>query len=294
MSPNTIGALLMMASMACFTLNDSLLKLIGGTVPLFQLIFLRGLLTTILILATKGRLGPMHLDIVRRDWGFIALRCIGEIGAAYFFLSALMNMPLGNVSAILQVVPLTITLASALFLREAVGWRRMLAILIGFCGVMMIVKPGAEGFNIWSVYALISVLCVTVRDLATRQLSKTVPSMTVTLVTAASIAIAAGIASLTSPWVPVSGDLALMIAGASVFVLGGYFFSIQVMRTGDVSFVAPFRYTGLIWALVLGWFVFGDWPGWMTLTGAFIVVSMGIFTLYRERRLQRAEKMPRT
>lgn len=294
MSPNTIGALLMMASMACFTLNDSLLKLIGGTVPLFQLIFLRGLLTTILILATKGRLGPMHLDIVRRDWGFIALRCIGEIGAAYFFLSALMNMPLGNVSAILQVVPLTITLASALFLREAVGWRRMLAILIGFCGVMMIVKPGAEGFNIWSVYALISVLCVTVRDLATRQLSKTVPSMTVTLATAASIAIAAGIASLTSPWVPVSGDLALMIAGASVFVLGGYFFSIQVMRTGDVSFVAPFRYTGLIWALVLGWFVFGDWPGWMTLTGAFIVVSMGIFTLYRERRLQRAEKMPRT
>ena len=294
MSPNTIGALLMMASMACFTLNDSLLKLIGGTVPLFQLIFLRGLLTTILILATKGRLGPMHLDIVRRDWGFIALRCIGEIGAAYFFLSALMNMPLGNVSAILQVVPLTITLASALFLREAVGWRRMLAILIGFCGVMMIVKPGAEGFNIWSVYALISVLCVTVRDLATRQLSKGVPSMTVTLVTAASIAIAAGIASLTSPWVPVSGDLALMIAGASVFVLGGYFFSIQVMRTGDVSFVAPFRYTGLIWALVLGWFVFGDWPGWMTLTGAFIVVSMGIFTLYRERRLQRAEKMPRT
>lgn len=285
MSPNINGALLMMASMACFTLNDTLIKMTAGSVPLFQLIFLRGLLTTALILATKGHLGRMHLNIDRRDWGVIALRSGAEILAAYFFLSALLNMPLGNVTAILQVLPLSVTLVSALVLREAVGWRRMLAILIGFCGVMLIVKPGAAGFNIWSIYALIAVACVTVRDLATRQLSKGVPSMTVTLVTAGSITIAAGLASLTTPWVSVAGDVALMIAGASVFVLGGYFFSIQVMRVGDVSFVAPFRYTGLIWALLLGWFVFGDWPGWMTLTGAFIVVATGIFTLYRERKV---------
>jgi len=285
MSPNMAGALLMIASMACFTLNDTLIKLTDGAVPLFQLIFLRGLLTTALILGTKGRLGPMHLDIDRRDWAVIAVRSGAEIAAAYFFLSALFNMPLGNVTAILQVLPLSVTLASALVLREAVGWRRMLAILIGFCGVMLIVKPGADGFNIWSIYALIAVACVTVRDLATRQLSKGVPSMTVTLVTAGSITVAAGLASLTTPWMPVPGDVGLLIAGASVFVLGGYFFSIQVMRVGDVSFVAPFRYTGLIWALILGWFVFGDWPGWMTLLGAFIVVTTGIFTLYRERKV---------
>jgi S-adenosylmethionine uptake transporter len=285
MSPNMVGALLMMASMASFTLNDTLIKLTGGAVPLFQLIFLRGFLTTSLILITKGHLGPMHFNIRRRDLSFIALRCGAEIGAAYFFLSALLNMPLGNVTAILQVLPLSVTLASALVLREAVGWRRMLAIFIGFCGVMLIVKPGAAGFNIWSIYALIAVACVTLRDLATRQLSKGVPSMTVTLVTAGSITLAAGLASLSAPWVPITSDLALLIAGASVFVLGGYFFSIQVMRVGDVSFVAPFRYTGLIWALMLGWFIFGDWPGWMTLAGAFIVVATGIFTLYRERKV---------
>lgn len=287
MSPNMIGALLMMASMASFTLNDTLVKMTAGAVPLFQLIFLRGLLTTALILVTKGRLGPMHLNIDRRDWGVIAVRSGAEVVAAYFFLSALFNMPLGNVTAILQVLPLSVTLASALVLREAVGWRRMLAILIGFCGVMLIIKPGADGFNIWSIYALIAVACVTVRDLATRRLSKGVPSMTVTLVTAGSITIAAGLASLSAPWVPITSDIAVLIAGASVFVLGGYFFSVQVMRVGDVSFVAPFRYTGLIWALVLGWFVFGDWPGWMTLTGAFIVVATGIFTLYRERKVSR-------
>jgi S-adenosylmethionine uptake transporter len=285
MSPNTLGALLMIASMASFTVNDTLVKLTDGAVPLFQLIFLRGLLTTALILATAGRLGPIHLNIGMRDWGIIALRIIAEIGGTFFFLSALFNMPLGNVTAILQVIPLSVTLASALVLREAVGWRRTLAILIGFCGVLLIVKPGAAGFNIWSVYALIAVVCVTVRDLATRQLSRGVPSMTVTLVTAASITTAAGLASLGGSWVPVSVEIGLLIAGASVFILGGYFFSIQVMRVGDVSFVAPFRYTGLIWALVLGWFVFGDWPGWMTLTGAFIVVTTGIFTLYRERKV---------
>ena len=285
MSPNMIGALLMMASMASFTLNDTLVKLAAGAIPLFQLIFLRGLLTTSLILATKGRLGPLHVSIGRRDWGVIALRSVAEIASAYFFLSALFNMPLGNVTAILQVLPLSVTLASALVLREAVGWRRMLAILIGFFGVMLIVKPGAAGFNIWSIYALIAVACVTVRDLATRQLSKDVPSMTVTLVTAGSITLAAGLASLSAPWVAVTRDVALLISGASVFVLGGYFFSIQVMRVGNVSFVAPFRYIGLIWALLLGWFVFGDWPGWMTLTGAFIVVTTGIFTLYRERKI---------
>jgi len=162
------------------------------------------------------------------------------------------------------------------------------AILIGFVGVMLIVKPGAEGFNVWSVYALVAVFGVTVRDLATRQLSASVPSMTVTLVTALAVMLAAGLASLTEPWAALEPRTAMMITGSAVFVLGGYFFSIQVMRTGDVSFTAPFRYTGLVWALVLGWFVFGDWPGWLTLMGAAIVVGTGIFTFYRERKLASA------
>ena len=288
MSPNMLGALMMMVSMACFTLNDALLKLVSGSVPLFQLIFLRSAVTSLLIVGTQGHLGPMHFNIGRRDWFFITLRAGTEVVIAYFFLSALVNMPLANVTAILQVVPLAVTLASAVVLREAVGWRRMGAILIGFVGVMLIVKPGAEGFNVWSVYALVAVFGVTVRDLATRQLSASVPSMTVTLVTALAVMLAAGLASLTEPWAALEPRTAMMITGSAVFVLGGYFFSIQVMRTGDVSFTAPFRYTGLVWALVLGWFVFGDWPGWLTLMGAAIVVGTGIFTFYRERKLASA------
>ncbi|NUH65605.1 DMT family transporter [Sulfitobacter sp. S0837] len=286
MSPNTIGALLMIASMACFTFNDTMLKATDGAIPLFQLLFLRGAITSILILALSRHLGRVTWQLPRRDWQVIGLRSVAEVAAAYFFLSALFSMPLANVTAILQVVPLSVTLASALVLRETVGWRRLSAIAVGFCGVLLIVKPGAEGFNIWSIYVLIAVLCVTVRDLSTRALSPAVPSMTVTLITALSVMTAAGLASLSAPWAPVTVDLALLIGGSAVFVLGGYFFSIQVMRVGDVSFIAPFRYTGLLWALLLGWLVFGDWPGTLTLIGAAIVVATGIFTLYRERKVK--------
>lgn len=285
MSPNMIGAFLMMASMACFTLNDTLIKLSGAQVPLFQLIFLRSMITCALILVTRGYLGALHLRIARRDWTLIAVRAGTEVIIAYFFINALLHMPLANVTAILQVVPLAVTLASALVLREAVGWRRFLAIGIGFIGVLMIVKPGAAGFNSWSMYALVAVLAVTVRDLATRRLSPTVPSMTVTLMTALAVMGAAGVAALTEPWVAIAPQTGGMIALAALCVLGGYHFSVQVMRTGDVAFTAPFRYTGLIWAFLLGWFVFGEWPDLVTLLGAAIIAATGLFTFYREQQL---------
>ncbi|WP_298858285.1 DMT family transporter [uncultured Sulfitobacter sp.] len=288
MSPNTTGALMMMASMAAFVMNDTFLKLTGGAVPLFQLIFLRGILATLLIFALAYQLGALQFSVARRDKGLIALRGLTEIITAYFFLSALFNMPLGNLNAIMQVVPLTVTLGSALFYREVVGWRRMLAIGIGLFGVMLIIRPGAEGFNVWSLYALAAVVCVTARDLITRRLSAGVPGMTVTLGTTVAVMCAAGLASLTQDWAPVSGQSALFICGSAVFVLTGYFFSIQVMRTGDVSFSAPFRYTGLIGAMIIGFLIFDEVPKPLTFFGAAIVMGTGLFTFYRERKLSRA------
>lgn len=287
MSPNLRGALFMMATMACFTFNDTLVKMTEGAVPLFQLIFLRGVLTSLLIVGARGRLGKMHFDITRRDWALIGLRSCAEVTATFLFLSALFNMPLGNATAILQALPLTVTLASAVVLGEAVGWRRMTAIAIGFVGVLLIVKPGAAGFTIWSLYAVGAVCCVTVRDLVTRELSPEVPSISVTLISAMTVMAGAGIVSAFQPWAPVTGADGLLIAGAAIFILGGYYFSIRVMRVGDVSFVAPFRYTGLVCALILGWLVFDEWPDNWTLLGAAIVVGTGAFTLYRERQVSR-------
>jgi len=285
MSPNTTGALLMMASMAAFTLNDALLKLTDGGVPLSQLLFLRGVLSTVLIYALARALGSLDFRVARRDWSLIAVRAGAEVGAAYFFVTALLNMPLANVTAVLQALPLTVAVGAALVFREPLGWRRMSAILIGFMGMLLIVRPGPDGFSLWSGYALLAVICVTVRDLATRRLSPDVPSLTVTLASSVAVTLSFGLASTVTAWAPITVPLGGLIAGASVFIIGGYFFSIRAMRVGEISFIAPFRYTGLVWALVLGWLVFGDWPTNLTLLGALIVVATGLFTLYRERRV---------
>ena len=279
------AAVFMMGSMAAFTVNDTFMKSLGGQVPLFQALFLRGVATVVFLIALAAVMGQFSVRHSARDWGLIALRGVGEAGAAFFFITALFNMPLANATAILQTVPLAVTLAGALFLRETVGWRRFVAIAVGFGGVLLIVRPGGEGFNHFSVYALISVACVTLRDLATRRLSREVPSLTVAWLGALSVTLFGGVMSTGVEWVPLTGDVIWRLSGSTVAVMGGYLMSILTMRAGDLGFVAPFRYTALIWGLGLGWFVFGEWPTALTLVGAGIIAATGLFTLLRERKL---------
>ncbi len=291
-SDNTRGALLMMASMAAFTLNDACMKAVGQDLPFFQAVFLRGIATTVLLVLLAHVMGGLRFDLSPRDKGIVAIRSVAEVGAAFFFITALFNMPIANATAIIQTIPLSVTLAGALFFREPLGWRRFTAILVGFAGVLLIVRPGTEGFTIYSVYALVSVLFVTVRDLATRRLSREVPSLTVAVSAAAGVALFGAIGSLGTTWAPVTPQHAALLAGATIFVIGGYLFSVMVMRVGDLSLVAPFRYTSLIWALLLGLLVFGDWPSVLTLAGASVIAATGIYTLLRERHLRRRAVMP--
>lgn len=281
------GAALMTLSMAGYTFNDVCMKLLAPDMPLFQAVFLRGIFASIFIFLLARRMGAVRLRLPRRDWGLIALRTVGELGATYCFLIALFNMPIANVTAILQAVPLILALAAALFLREPLGWRRLGAILIGFAGVMLIVQPGGEGFTVWSSYALIAILFITLRDLSARRLSPDTPSLMVSLIAAIAICLGAGLASTTEVWAPVTLQTGGLLVLAALFILMGYLASVAVMRVGDIGFTAPFRYTGLLWALVLGWLVFGDWPDALTLLGAGIVVATGLFTLFRERQLAR-------
>lgn len=290
LSENLRGAMLMMGSMVAFTVNDAFMKSLAGDAPLYQLLFLRGILATTLIggLALSQR--AFTTTIPRRDIYLILGRVVAEIGAAYYFLTALFNMPLANLTAILQALPLTVTLAAAVIFREKIGWRRMTAILVGFMGVLLIVRPGTEGFNIFSIYALISVAFVTARDLFTRRLSGATPSLLVTFSTSFSVMLAFGIASLWQEWQPIPLDIGWRIVGAGGMVTLGYLFSVLAMRVGEIGFVAPFRYTSLIWALILGFVIFGDWPQILTLIGAAIVTASGLFTLWRERQLARAKR----
>jgi drug/metabolite transporter (DMT)-like permease len=194
-------------------------------------------------------------------------------------------MPIANATAILQALPLVVTLASAIFLKEAVGWRRYTAIMVGFIGVLIVVRPGSNGFNSYSFWALVAVLFITVRDLFTRKLSSGVPSLYAAVTAAFGITVAAGLLSPTMEWRPVSSEHLWMLVVAACFLVVGYIFGIMTMRVGDISFASPFRYTNLIWAIVIGFIVFGDPLDSATLTGGTIIVVMGIYTFYRERQL---------
>ena len=215
------------------------------------------------------------------------LRTLAEVGAAYFFLNALFNMPIVNVTAIIQALPLTVTLGAAMVLKEPVGWRRFIAIGIGFLGVMLIVRPGGEGFSLFSAYALVAVLCVTIRDLAARRLSHDVPSLFVALTAAVGVTVFSFAGALFVDWEPMDGRDLANLGCAAVAIIGGYLFSVMAMRVGEIGFVAPFRYSSLLAALIIGFIVFGEWPDGWTQLGAAIVVATGLFTLWRERKQTR-------
>jgi len=287
LSSNMRGAALMTAAMVAFTCNDAFMKAATVTLPVFEAIVLRGLLTTVALVVIAWRTGALRLRVEAADRGWIGLRILGEVSSTFTFLLALKHMPLANLSAILQFLPLAVTLAAALAFGEKVGWRRLSAILVGFAGVMLIVRPGTDGFDRWAVLGLLSVAGVVVRDLATRRISPDVPSQTVALWAALSVTVAAALVLPFSEIQPVTPRHAMQIAGASAFIIFGYLTVVMAMREGDVSIIAPFRYTSLVAAILLGWAVFGQWPDNLTLIGSAVVVATGIYTFQRERKLAR-------
>ncbi|MEM9141162.1 MAG: DMT family transporter [Pseudomonadota bacterium] len=290
LSPNVQGALWMAASMAGFGINDALIKSVAGEMPLFQAMLVRGAIASVVILAIAWRAGVLTWRPGRSDGKWLAFRTAGEVGATCLFLTALFNMPLANATAIIGITALAVTLAAALFLREPVGWRRYSAIVLGFAGVLLIVKPGTEGFNVYSLAALGAVGFVVLRDLGTRQLSDGVPGLFATVLTAVTITLAGAVMTMLGDWAPLAPEPTWRLGLSAGFLLIGYYTGLQAMRVGEVGFVSPFRYLNLIWALVLGYLFFAELPDGLALAGAALVVATGLYTLHRER--VRAEEAP--
>lgn len=291
LSDNIRGALIMMGAMCAYTFNDAFMKALADEVPLFQAILFRGLGATVFLIALCRMMGQLRFDLAPRDWVLILLRTAGELGGTYFFLTALFNMPIANVSAILQALPLAVSLAAALFLREALGWRRLTAICVGFAGVLLIIQPGGSDFSFYSLYALAAVVCITLRDIAVRRMSRDVPAVFVALIAAVGVTSLGAVGALFTTFVPFTTTSALQLAGATAFLIFGYIASVNAMRFGDIAYVAPFRYSSLLVALLLGVVIFDEWPNALALAGAGVVVATGLFTLYRETKLKVRQPM---
>lgn len=291
---NLRGILGISAANFLFLINDTMIKLASGEMPLGQILFIRGLFATILLIPIAYAAGAMrHLGSIW-SWGLM-LRTVAEIFSAILFILALFNMPIGNINAILQVVPLMVTACAALLLGESVGWRRWSAIAVGFIGVVIVIRPGLAGFDAWSLVALASMLFITLRDLATRIMPRGIPVLLVALVTAIAVSLTGPVFGVATgeTWSFPSSDALLLIAGSAVFLIGGYLFAVDFMRYGDIAVVAPFRYLVVLWAIIVGFIVWGEIPDLPMIIGTGLVIASGLYTLHRERKVTRTTPVAR-
>lgn len=273
----------MAVSMAGFATNDTLVKFASESINMGEVMLIRGIFATVLITCLAWSKGALRNPLLLLH-PMVALRSIGEALGTVFFLVALSHIPLPTTSAVMQALPLAVTMGAALVFGEDVRWRRWAAIAVGFAGVLIVVKPGTDGFNVYALWALASVFFCMVRDLATKRLPENIPTLLVSTATAALVTLCGLV--LVQPlggWKPATPQLVGLLAGAAVLLLVGYQFVIQAMRIAEISYVAPFRYTALLWSIVLGFLVFGDVPDATMATGAAIIIGSGLYMLHRER-----------
>jgi drug/metabolite transporter (DMT)-like permease len=285
---NLRGILSVSACNLLFLINDAFLKVANEELPLTQILFLRGLFVTPILLVMVIATGAHRQFALLANWPLF-WRTLSEVCAAFLFLQALFHIPIANANAILQIVPLMITAAGAVFLGEAVGWRRWTAIAVGFVGVLIVVRPGLAGFDAFSLYALASMFFITLRDMTTRIMPAGLPALLVGLVTGAAVGISGPVLGLATgeQWVlPSMWSLGLIFA-AVFFLIGGYVTAVDFMRHGDISVVAPFRYTVIVFAMIVGFIVWGEVPDSLMLIGTAVIIATGVYTLHRERSAAR-------
>ncbi|MFN3526408.1 MAG: DMT family transporter [Paracoccus sp. (in: a-proteobacteria)] len=284
---NLRGAALMSVSMVGFTCNDAVVKFVTQEMPLYQAITLRGLVVMVALALLAARSGGLNLRIGAAARLPMGLRLVGEIGSTLLFLNALQRMAIADLSAIMQALPLAVMLGAAVLYGETLGWRRITAVLLGLAGVLLILRPGTSAFGIWSLAGLGAMLLVALRDLSTRKFGAHVSSATIAFYAAVAVTLTGLVLSLRQGWiVPDLGQLALLVLSGG-FLAIGYVTAVSAMRVGEISAVAPFRYTSLLAAIVLGLIVFGEWPDLWTWAGSGLVVGAGIYTIWRESRLGR-------
>ena len=287
MNNNLKGALLMMLSMLAFLINDVFMKLLSPDLPLFQAIFVRGVFTSFILLA----LVLINFRNLFRDFQgnnvLISLRTLGEIGGTYCFLTALFKMPIANLMMILQTVPIALTLVSVFIFKETVKKHILVALVVGFLGVLIILRPGMEGFDSYSILGLGAVAFVVLRDLSTRKIKGNIRNIDVAFLGAFSITLISGIIMLNIGWSPLSIKAILYLFASTLALVVAYQLSIAVMRVGEISFVSQFRYSAILWALIFGYFVFGEFPDFTTMTGGAIIILAGLMILWTNKNEKR-------
>lgn len=290
---NLRGGALMTIAMLGFAFEDMFIKMIAAALPTWQIVAVLGiggaLVFAIILIARRQPLFS-RAWLVRPVMLRNACEAIGTAG----YVSAITLIALSTASAILQSTPLAVTLGAAVIFHEPVGWRRWSAILAGFAGVLLVIRPGMAGFDVLSLLAVLGVAGLALRDLATRSVPKGISSFQLSFmafVTLVPTALLLGLVDPRPAAMPSAAGWA-MLAAAVGFGVASYYALVAAMRLGEIGFVAPFRYSRLIFALIVGMVMFGERPDMLMLAGSAIIVGSGIYTIWRERKLRRAARRP--
>ncbi len=275
---------LMTVSMLCFAITDGFIKLVSEEANAGQIMVLASIISSLIfiVLIFYNKDDFQFKIMLERP---ILIRTLGDVFGASCMVISLGLLPLGNASAILQFQPLVVTMGAALFLREKVGWRRWSAIIIGFIGVMIIIRPGLNGFNSASILVIFAVIGLATRDLATRVIRTNIANSSISLLDSLALIIAGFIISLffDNSWLfPLEIYAHMALIGC--FGGLGYFCITKAVRLGEISAIAPYRYSRLIFALILGFIFFGEIPDMAMMLGSAIIISAGIYTIYREKQ----------
>jgi drug/metabolite transporter (DMT)-like permease len=292
MSANLRGILAVLVASTAFVLNDALIKLVSAELPTSEILILRGILATLLLIAGVLVLGAAR-PIAILFTPMMLLRVGSAATATVFIVLSLRHLPLATVTVVLQVTPLAVIAGSSILYGEKVSWRRWAAALTGFLGVVLIVRPGGGSFGAAVYVLLTALLFTTTRDLTTRGLSHDIPSIFVAAASSAAIALAGLVlAPFDDAWVIPSTWTwgAMMISAACLFVANT--FMIMALRTGEIAVVAPFRYAPVPLAVLLGYLWWEDLPDTLGFVGTGLVLGAGLYTLHRERAGLRAPAVP--
>ncbi len=275
----------MILAMAGFALEDLFIKLLSSHLPVSQILITLGFsgAAVFLIIALLTHEPILHRSLLTKP---VIIRTLCELFAALFFVSALALTPLSSVVSILMATPLMVTIGAAVFFREKVGWRRWGAVMIGFCGVLLILRPGFDSFMPASLLAVIATVFIAVRDLVTRTMRFEISTTTVSMYAFFACGISGFIAMpfYSVMVIPSSTEIMYLISATFIGVIG-YYAIVLATRNGDVSVISPFRYSRLVFAMILAIIILSERPDFLTLSGAVIIVLSGVYTFIRENKL---------
>lgn len=284
---NLRGSLLMIAAMAGFAIEDGFIKQAATGLPTGLIVLCLGVFGAGIFMVMARLQGARTLT---RDalHPAVLIRNLGEMLGTWGFITAIAALPLAQVLAIFQVMPLLVTMGAALFLGETVGWRRWSAIAVGLIGVMIVIRPGFAGFQMETIWLILGTAAMSMRDLVARKIPRAFSNAQVSSWGLWSVSIlGAGMLAVSGGAQQPAPMQMLFLLGGIVFGSAGYWAITTASRIGEVSVVTPFRYVRLVFAILIGAVFFAETPDTYTLLGAGVIIASGLYSFARERALSK-------